>query len=165
MAGSTFRPVRRSERQITADQIERILMTSEIGYLGVLGDNRYPYVIPLGFCYDNSKGRIYFHSALAGHKLDAIKEHAKVCFSVVGPTTVLPDDFSLAYESVVVFGKAHVVDGVEKRQLLQKMFDKYFLGKGKVSVQEGLEYIDENIDKTIVVGIDIEHMTGKKRAK
>ena len=40
--------------------------------LGLLGDNDYPYAVPNSYVY--ASGRLYFHSALSGHIVDAIRK-------------------------------------------------------------------------------------------
>ena len=169
MSDSDFRPMRRADRQTGLDDAKTILHSCETGFLGVIGDNGYPYVIPMDFYYDNSDcddsgHSIYFHSALKGHKIDAIEAGSKACFSVVSEATVLPDVLSIAFSSVTVFGKAYVVTGSqEKKQALHHLFDKYILGKGKLTAKDGAEYIEEHFAQTAVIKMEIQHMTGKRR--
>lgn len=163
MSELKFRPLRRADRGISYEAAEKILHENETGFLGVTGDNGYPYVVALDYYYDAPSKAIYFHSAVEGHKLDAIKADNRVCFKVVGEATVLPDALSIAFDSAVVFGKAHFLLGSEKRRALQKLFDKYILDKGSITAEEGIAYIEEHIAQTAVVRIDVEHLSGKKR--
>ncbi|MGI6162827.1 MAG: pyridoxamine 5'-phosphate oxidase family protein [Bacillota bacterium] len=163
MSGLKFRGLRRADRGTQLGDAEDILLKGETGFLGVTGDSGYPYVVPLNFVYDAPTRRIYFHSALEGHKLDAIETDDRVCFAVVEKARVLPDVISTAYESAIVFGRANIVTGSEKEYALQRLLDKYVLGKSKVTAEEASRYIEKNIGNTAVVRIDIEHVSGKKR--
>ena len=68
-----------------------------------------------------------------------------------------------AYESAIVFGRANIVTGSEKKYALKRLLDKYVLGRSKVTTEEASRYIEKNIGNTAVVRIDIEHVSGKKR--
>lgn len=150
-----FREMRNKKRQLDDLYIAKILGDGEYGFLATVGENGYPYSVPLNYVYvDNS---IYFHSATEGQKLDNIKFNDKVSFSVVGKTKVIPENFGTLYESVIVFGKASLVSGEEKRQALIGIMNKYSAG----FENKGLQYIDRAIDMTKIVKIEIEHATAK----
>jgi nitroimidazol reductase NimA-like FMN-containing flavoprotein (pyridoxamine 5'-phosphate oxidase superfamily) len=169
MGNPGFRGLRRVDRRISSDEAEEILCKSDTGFLGLIGDNGYPYVVPLNYVYDVSARRIYFHSAREGHKLNALKANEKVCFTVVGKAKVLPDALSTAYESAIFFGRASLVEGAEKEDALWKLLRKYVLGTGKdaagmsQSTEAVSEYLANNASRAVVVRIDVEHITGKKR--
>ncbi len=163
MSKSEFRGLRRSDRGIPSEAAEEILHKGEIGFLGVIGDNGYPYVVPLNYAYDAEHKRIYFHSALEGHKLDAIEADNRVSFSVVTKAVVLPDAISMLFDSIIVFGRALMVTGCEKEYGVQKLLDKYILGKGTITSEEVAEYVKRHIEGTAIVRIDVEHLTGKTR--
>jgi hypothetical protein len=152
-----MREMRKNNRQMTQAETESMLESGEYGFLAVMGDENYPYAVPLSYAYEN--GVIYFHSAKEGHKLDGMRGHSKVSFSLVGKTEVLPGKFSTKYESVIVFGQAVEIEGEEKRIGLMALIRKYspdFLEKGG-------QYVSHSEEDTIVVKIIIDHMTGKAR--
>jgi len=152
-----FKEIRRKDREITKEEIKEILATGEYGFLSTISDNGYPYVVPLSFVYyDNS---IYFHCATEGQKLDNINQNDKVSFCVVTDTELLPEKFSTKYKSVVVFGLASEVEDDLKEDVLFKLIDKY----SSQFLVEGNKYIKGAKDKTKVVKIDIQHITGKGR--
>ena len=74
-----FRAMRRFKQQLAQDECESILTKTYRGFLSVNGDMGYPYTVPMNFVYDN--GHIYFHSALEGHKIDAVRSSytGRVC--------------------------------------------------------------------------------------
>ena len=75
-----FREMKRKERQLSAELTEKILNKCTSGVLSVIGDDGYPYGVPVSYAY--SDGKIFFHCAKEGHKVDAIKNNPKVSFTV-----------------------------------------------------------------------------------
>ena len=151
-------PIRRRDRQVTEEEAVKLLAEGEYGFLGTADTNNVPYVTPLSYVVNDRK--IYFHCAREGHKLVNIHENPKVCFCVVGKTKVLPAQFSTIYESAVAFGKAFVVEDEEERtfafiEILKKYSPEF--------MEEGMDYIRRAGNKTFIVKIDIESMTGKAR--
>lgn len=151
-----FREMRRQDKMKTHEEAVRILSECTNGILSVIGDEGYPYGVPVSYVY--SDGRIYFHCASEGHKLDAIKAEPKVSFTVVGADNIKSGQFTTSYKSVICFGKTKIVNSdEEKRIALKAIADKY----SKKFRAEGLKYIEAYWDATTVVEINIEHMTGK----
>lgn len=151
-----FRTMRRKEKLMSEEAAASILNTADFGTLACTGEDGYPYSVPLNYAYDN--GKIYFHSAKTGHKLDNIRFNDKVSFSAVGYYKVLPDKFDTEYDSVIVFGKAApITDEAEKKRALLLLIEKYSRGY----LAEGIEYIQKGALAASVYQIAIEHMTGK----
>ena len=111
------------ESPLTDKQLmEQILQAENIGYLGLSGDE--PYVVPLNYTY--TEGRILFHCALAGRKLDMIRANPWVCFAVSRqasePTEHFGELCSTPYESVICWGTARVVEDLAERQQILSAF-------------------------------------------
>ena len=66
--------------------------------------------VPVNYFYDSNAGKIYFHGARAGHKVDALKASDKVCFTVYGNETVKEEAWAPFVQSTVVFGRCHLVE-------------------------------------------------------
>lgn len=151
-----FRTMRRKEKIMSEEETETILNKAEFGTLACIGENGYPYSVPLNYAYDN--GKLYFHSAKEGHKIDNISFNGKVCFSAVGYYKVLPEKFDTEYDSVILFGKAsRITEEAEKKRALMLLIEKY----SSCYLAEGIEYIHKRASANSVYKIDIEHMTGK----
>ncbi len=104
-----FREMRRKDRQLTAIASEEILSRCDYGVLSLIGENGYPYGVPVNYAY--ADGKLYFHStSRESHKLDAIRTNDKVSFTVVANHEIILDALSTNYESVIVFGKARILD-------------------------------------------------------
>ena len=107
-----FRKMRRFKQQLSNDEALEILKNCKSGVLAVSGDDGYPYTVPLNFVYKD--GKIYFHCAKNGHKLDAIKQNKKVSFCVIEKDEVDSEKLTTLFRSVVVFGKAEIMENEEK---------------------------------------------------
>ncbi len=152
-----FKEMRRKNRELETEEAIEILKKCEYGILSTVGENEYPYGVPVSYIYYNDA--IYFHSAIEGNKLDNILNNNKVSFCVVGDTEVLPHIFSTNYESVIIFGKATEVFEGEKISALIEILNKY----SKEYLQEGKEYIKNASAKVKLVKISIDHISGKAR--
>ena len=152
-----FRELRRKDRQTDDEMISDILDKGEYGVLSVLGDNGYPYGVPVNYTYFNNC--IYFHCAKSGHKLDAIKANNKVSFCVITDTELLPEEFSTKYKSVIAFGTAAEVKEEEKKTSLMKLIEKYSGGY----LEKGRDYVNKEHSGTIIIKISIDYITGKAR--
>lgn len=82
-----------------------------------LGDEDYPYAVPISFVYLNNK--IYFHSAKAGHKIDAIVKNPKVSFAVIDEDTIVSKEYTTYFRSVVVLVKQELWKVMSGWKLLQ----------------------------------------------
>ncbi len=151
------RELRRKNQLLTEKESIDILNRNTSGTLACTGDNGYPYAVPLSYVY--SDGKIYFHCAVEGHKLDAIKCNSKVSFCVIDTDDVLPEKFTTRYRSVIAFGNAEIIeDGNEKRKTLELLARKYSPNDDAAIEKE----INGAIERTCMVEIDIEYMTGKE---
>jgi Predicted flavin-nucleotide-binding protein len=152
-----FQEMRRKDRSMDNEKSIGLLEKGQYGILSTVGENGYTYGVPLNYTYN--RDNIYFHCAEEGYKLKNILYNNKVSFCVVGNTAPIPEKFSYKFESVVVFGKAEEVSGIEKEEALVSLVKKY----SNEFVDKGLEYIRKDSCKTKVVKITIDHMTGKTR--
>lgn len=119
-----FREMRRKKQALSAEECEEVLKRGSSGVLAVLGDDGYPYAVPLSYVYAN--GRLYFHCAKAGHKLDAIAREPKVSFCVVDQDHVVPEEYTTYFRSVIAFGRANVVeDDAGRRAAAELLARKY----------------------------------------
>ncbi len=151
-----FRAMRRKGQLLSAAETIAMLQTCTSGVLAVQGDDGYPYAVPLSFAYDD--GRIFFHCAQTGHKLDGIERNEKVSFCVVAADDVQQSTFTTHFRSAVVFGRARVLtDDDEKRHGLRCLARKYSPDYLDAADNE----IEGQLKRTCVVEIAVEHMTGK----
>lgn len=140
------------------EEMEEILRGSTLGFLGVC-DGATPYVVPLTYDYQN--GKILFHCALEGKKLDCIRKNAQVCFTVgrqYGGVRRHPQGArcSDSDESVVCYGTARILTDDRERLKALNTFNR--------SMQPGAEDIaPQDARRCCAVEIDIVRMTGRRR--
>lgn len=151
-----MREMRRMEKNMEKEDYLKILLKGEYGILCTVDNEMQPYGVPVNYVYSNH--RIYIHCAKEGYKLENIINNSKICFTVVGNTKLLPGKFSSNFESVIVFGKATIALEDEKEMALVNLVKKYSLE----FFEEGIEYIKKAKDKTTVLSIEVEGISGKK---
>ena len=152
-----FRKMRRFKQQLADEESIAVLERNETGILAVIGDEGYPYTVPINYVYAN--GRIFMHSAMAGHKIDAIRTYDKASFCVIDADDVVPQDYSTNFRSVVAFGRVHIVeDEDEKLASLRLLGDKYNPNQPEALERE----IASGFSRLYMLEFEIEHMTGKQ---
>ena len=152
-----FRPMRRSRQQLPFEECEDILRRNTAGTLAVLGDEGYPYTVPLSYVYED--GAIWFHCAKSGHKLDAIRRCDKVSFCVIDRDQVVPEEYTTYFRSVIAFGRAGVAEGEESLAAIQALADKYHPTAERAARDAA---IAGSRDSLCMVRIRVEHLTGKE---
>ena len=140
-------------------EMESLLQKALVGCLATVGPDGSPYITSLHFVYH--QGKIYFHSALKGRKMDNIRANPRVCFEVHELIKIVQGqracDLSTRYRSVLAFGRARSLpDGDEKVAVLTALAEKYASGQ---AVEPPTP---ERAKGTEVIEIIIEEMTGKR---
>ena len=152
-----FRELTRKNKQISKEECIRILKDEPRGVLSVLGDDDYPYGMPMNHFYNEEDGKIYFHCGKMGHRLDALKKHDKVSFCVYDEGYRQDGEWALNIKSVVVFGRMKVVNNLEKVVYISDNLSRKFTGDDA--------YIKEEIEKyasqTLLLELTPEHICGK----
>jgi nitroimidazol reductase NimA-like FMN-containing flavoprotein (pyridoxamine 5'-phosphate oxidase superfamily) len=149
--------MRRKDKEI-ADRatIDSIIRESLVCRLA-MADNEKPYIVPLCFGYKNNA--LYFHTAREGKKIDILKKNRAVCFEfdVCSGTKKGESacEWGMNYKSVVGFGEATLIEDPDsKRRALDIIMHQY--GDGHY------EYPENILKKTLVIRVDIKHLTGKQ---
>lgn len=150
-----FRPMRRHKQELSKEECIEILKNQPRGVLALLGDDDYPYALPMSHVYVD--GKIYFHGAKEGHKIDAVKRHSKVSYCVMNEGVKKEDSWWYTFKSVIVFGKIRTLtDRDDKIDKLTHLGNKFF-----PTPEETEDEIRRLLERTEVFEISIEHMTGK----
>ncbi|MEJ5359963.1 MAG: pyridoxamine 5'-phosphate oxidase family protein [Desulfobacterales bacterium] len=149
--------MRRRDREIgTRQEMEAVIAAASVCRLAMSDDGR-PYVVPLSFAYEG--GVFYFHSAREGRKLQVLGKNPEVCIEVEDGVALkkgaTPCAFGMRYRSVIAFGRAERVEGVEeKRRALERIAARYAPGSGPVDAAAA--------ERTVVLRVRVEQMTGKR---
>lgn len=152
-----FRPMRRNRQQLSREECERILSRCTSGVLALTGDGGYPYAVPLSYVY--ADGAIIFHSAVQGHKVDAIRRDSRCSFCVIEQDDIRPAEFTTYFRSVIAFGRIRLLeDAAEKVRALRLLGRRY-----SPDDEPGLQHeIDKSLDRLLLLRLDIEHLSGKE---
>ena len=154
-----FREIRKKKNEISLDMAKHLLESERRGVLSVIGDDGYPYGVPVNYVYSEAEAKIYFHGSKAGHKVDSIRKCDKVCFTVIDQDTVVPERYATDYICVTVFGRAAFIEESERKYtVLDKLGEKYRPGYEDERRQE----IEGAIERTGIIEIAPEHITGKE---
>ena len=139
------------------DECIDILRNATSGTLAVLGDGGYPYAVPLSYVYID--GKLFFHSALSGHKVDAIRNYDKASFCVIAQDNVQPQKYTTYYRSVIVFGRVHIIDNEEEKLQTARLLGYRYNPGDDESLQKEME---KGFSRMLMIRFDIEHLTGKE---
>ncbi|MDE6334415.1 MAG: pyridoxamine 5'-phosphate oxidase family protein [Muribaculaceae bacterium] len=152
-----FRKMRRFRQQLTFHDCIAILESSTSGTLALLGDNGYPYAVPISYVY--SDGKLYFHSAKSGHKIDAIRCCDKASFCIIATDDIHPAEFTTYFKSVIVFGRIQIVESNEERLTAATLLGKKYNPHDTVGLDNEIE---KSLSHMLVLRLDIEHISGKE---
>ena len=153
-----FREMRRKRQQLPKQECIRILEQETSGVLAVLGDEDYPYAVPLSYVY--AENTLYFHCAKNGHKLDALKKHAKASFCVIAQDHIVPEEYTTYFKSVIAFGKARILTEAEEIQKAIELLSlKYHPSDSPENRQKTIERESAAL---CMIALEIESITGKE---
>lgn len=183
----SFYPMRRHKQQLSQEKCFEILEKGSSGTLALLDKQGFPYSVPLSYVFFPGKateaqipesqilhpngkdpasaevqdklGSIYFHSALEGHKIDAIRNCAKASFCVIAADDVIQEKFTTAYRSVIVFGEVRVVKDDTNRKLGLELLGRKYSPNFEEAMQSE---IANAFDRTAIIELKIEKITGKE---
>ena len=119
------------------------------------GDDGYPYSIPINYYYDEANQKIYFHGAKSGYKVDCLNRCDKVCFTIFGNESIKDLVWAPFVQSVVVFGRCHLVD--TDNEVLKTFVMKYYPSVDLVD-----KVIKDDSKFVQMYEISIEHKSGKQ---
>lgn len=152
-----FHKMRRFRQQLTLSECEAILSKATSGTLALLGDDGYPYAVPISYVY--ADGKLYFHSAKTGHKVDAIRQHDKASFCIIAADDVRPSEFTTYFRSVIAFGKIQIIESENERMAAASMLGARYNPGDDAGLHKELE---KGLSHMLIIRLDIEHLTGKE---
>ena len=152
-----FREMRRFKQQIPNEECIEILKNTKRGVLSLLGEDGYPYGIPIDHWYCEEDGRIYFHGAKEGHKIDAIKACDKASYCVYDEGFCKEGEWALNITSVITFGRIRLVEDEDTaRKICTELVRKF---------TDDQDYLEKELQNAFprVQCLELipEHMTGK----
>ena len=154
--------VRRKDRVMPDAQVRAALQSGYCGRLATIGEDGYPYCVPL--LYVLLDGDVYVHNTSArGHLRTNVDFNTRICFEIDTAGEVFPYgrfecDSTLAYASVVLFGQIRIVeDRAVKQRFCEALMAKY--AKPDWDRPKG---VFPRLDMITVYAITAERITGKE---
>lgn len=156
-----FRPMRREKQALTPEEALAVLRNAKRGVLSMIGDGGWPYGVYLNPLYHEADGRLYFHGAKIGHKVESLKKDPRAAFTVIDEGAHEPGRepaWALTFRSVIVFGRVEFIDDHEKALEICRALTRRFTRDAK--------YLEDEIRRAgaavQVFALVPEHLTGKR---
>lgn len=149
--------MRRFRQQLDHENCIGILRSTTSGVLALCGEDMQPYGVPLSHVY--ADGKLYFHSALVGQKVDMIAENAKASYTVIAQDEIHPESFTTHYRSVIATGTVRIIeDKAGKMQALLLLGRRCSRDDEKGLTME----IARGFSRCLVLEMDIRGLSGKQ---
>lgn len=152
-----FRELGRKNRQLSAQECIDLLTEETRGVLSVLGDEGYPYGMPMNHWYNEADGAIYFHCGKNGHRLDALTSCDKVSFCTFNRGEKRDNGWAYRVKSVIVFGRIQILDDREMISDITSKLSHKFTNDDAYIQREIELYAHE----TLLLKLIPEHISGK----
>lgn len=152
--------MRRKDRNVNnLAEIESIIQKADVCRIA-LTDNNLPYIVTLNFGYKKGNpSAFYFHCANEGRKIDMIEKNNIACFQMDVEHELITAKkacgFTMNFKSIVGYGKIVKVTSKEEKIEGLNYIMKQYTGKDK------FEYEDKMLDKTTILKLEIDEITGK----
>ena len=152
-----FRTMARKKQALPLEECLELLICQPRGVLSVLGDDGYPYGMPLNHWYCPEDGKLYFHGGMQGHKIDAMRRCDKVSYCVYDEGYRREGEWALNIRSVIVFGHVEFVEDHARAMEISRQLSLKFT--------QDEEYIEKEIlsagQRTLCFALTPEHISGK----
>ena len=153
-----FRKMRRSAQAMENSRCREVLMRNTSGVLSLLDENGYTYGVPLSYLLHENT--IYFHGAKVGAKIDAVRHHDKVSFTVIDRDEVIPEEYTTHYRSVIAFGRIRILtDAAEMNNAIRALARRYSPNESAARIEQT---IIEETSRMAILALEIEHLSGKE---
>lgn len=152
-----FRDMRRKKQQLPKNEAVEIIQNNNTCVMALNGDDGFPYAVPISYAYFD--GKFYMHGAKEGHKIESTKKSNKVSLCIINDDTVIEEKYTNKYKSVIVFGKAKIIDDVKSATPLCRKMTEMLCPSAIDGIEEELQ---KDIAHTAVIEITPLHITGKE---
>lgn len=153
-----FRAMRRTGQQLPREECFDILRAATSGVLALHGDGGYPYAVPISYVLEG--GSIFFHGAVSGHKIDAMRRCSKASFCVIAQDDVVEETYSTDYRSVIAFGRIRLMETEEEKiEAVTRLALRYAPNNSQSHLESE---IADSIGHMMMAELVIEHISGKQ---
>lgn len=152
-----FRELVRKNKELSKAECIKILTEEKRGVLSVIGDNDYPYGMPMNHFYNNNDNCVYFHCGNIGHRLDSLRNHNKASFCVYDKGSQKENHWELIFKSVIIFGTIEIIDDKDKIiEITTKLSHKFTQDDNYIQKE-----IHAALSRTLLLKLNIHHICGK----
>ncbi len=149
--------MRRFKQLLSEEESIATLNSTTSGVLALCGEDGMPYGVPLSHVYEN--GKLYFHSALTGHKIDIIKQNSNASFTVIAKDEIHPETYTTYFRSVIAFGRVRIIDNDSEKRRMLEMLGRRCNPNDDESLNEEIR---SGFNRCLALEMTIERMTGKQ---
>ena len=150
-----FREMLRKNQALPIEACVEILENEKRGVLSVIGDDGYPYGMPMNHYYKD--GMLYFHCGRKGHRIDAIAKNPKVSYCVHDSGVMRDDGWSYDVKSVIIFGRAEICDDAGTVAEICTELSRRFVSDEDYIARE----VKSALSATVLIRLIPEHISGK----
>lgn len=152
-----FRELTRKNKQLPTEDCITILKSETRGVLSVIGDDGYPYGMPMNHFYNDADGAVYFHSGNVGHRLDSLRKCDKASFCVYDRGVRKADSWAYDVKSVIIFGRIEIIDDPAVIVDISTRLSHKFTNDEEYIKKE----ISGHAHRTLILKLNVDHMCGK----
>lgn len=150
--------MRRKKQQLTEAEALQMLDEATSGVLSLVDPDGKPYGVPISFARDNKN--LYFHSALQGRKLEAVRHCPWASFCVIAQDEIIPERFTTEFRSVIASGPIEeITEDQAKRQALELLAEKY---SAEVPSAMKDKEIDGGLKRCAILKLEMQELSGKE---
>jgi len=153
-----FREMIRKNNALSLQACIDLLKEQTRGVLSVLGDDGYPYGMPMNHWYNEEDGKLYFHCGNVGHRLDALEKCDKVCFCTYDQGWREEGHWAWNVQSVIVFGRVKRITDMDTIVDIATKLSHKFTQDDAYIQQE----IKAHGHRTVLLQLTPEHISGKR---
>ena len=152
-----FRELVRKNKELSKEECIKILTEEKRGVLSVIGDNDYPYGMPMNHFYNIEDNCVYFHCGNIGHRLDSLRNHNKASFCVYDKGFQKENHWELIFKSVIIFGTIEIINDKDKIiEITTKLSHKFTQDDNYIQKE-----IHAALSRTLLLKLNIHHICGK----
>lgn len=153
-----FREMRRAKQALSQEECLAILKTAKRGVLSMIGDEEFPYGVYMNPYYNEADGKLYFHGAKVGHKVESLRKNPRACFTVISDGVKDEGGWAYTFRSVVVFGHVEFVNNQEGAIRICRALAKRF-NPSDADIEKEIRRAGAAVQ---VFALVPEHITGKR---
>lgn len=180
-----YTKMRRSRQELSREETRALMRRNTAGVLALSGcadTGGFAYGVPLSYVYLDEEaweqtlaadglapwapacdepvvGRIMFHSARSGTKLEALAADGRAMFTVIDEDRIVPEEYTTYFRSAMAFGYARVIeDDTERLRAIEALAEKYSpdLPEGRAAE------IEDQFEQVAMIELAVVRLTGKE---